>query len=256
MEVYEFPVTEQELKTTDGLSVPNKAIVRTDTNRVLGVLGKDYRLVRHKDVLNDMEKAIPTEMTNRKITLCKSGAVMFAKYETPLIKAVEVRKGDIVKFGIEVFNSYDGTLPIGFMFVAMRLVCTNGMTIPKSIARICVRHIGNIDLINAKREFNNRLPLYMKTSDRWQEWAETTPSDSNVDDFFNQTMGKRTKDIFETEYKATSDKSLWGLFNVLTYHNTHNIRMKKNNTENKRLSQVNFERSVLDKFYDFDWKKD
>jgi len=254
LKAVDFPVEEKELQTINGLSVPNKAIIRTDTNDVLGVMGEDYKLIHHKDVIKKVEKDIPTELTDRKITLCKNGAVMFAKYETPRIRAVEVRKGDIVKFGIEVFNSYDGTFPVGFMFAAIRLVCTNGMTIPKSIARISVRHTANVELDNISDEFNRRVPLYMKTANRWREWTEIIPTSERVDAFFKKTLGDRLKKFFEEEYQVASDKTLWGLYNIFTYYNTHNIKTRKNNEQNKRITQFGFEKRLLNEFYDFDWR--
>ena len=253
LNVVDFPVVERKLQTLEGLSVPNKAIVRTDTNDVLGVMGEDYKIVHHKEVIEKVEKDIPTELTERKITLCKNGAVMFAKYLTPRIRAIEVRKGDIVKFGIEVFNSYDGTFPVGFMFVAMRVICTNGMTIPKSVARISVKHTANVRLDNVGNEFNKRIPLYMKTADRWREWSETTPKPERVDSFLKKTLGDRLKKFFEEEYQVASDKTLWGLYNIFTYYNTHNIKTKKNNEQNKRIAQFGFEKRLLNEFYNFNW---
>lgn len=250
-----FPVAEKRLKTIDGLAVPNKAIVRTDKNIVLGVMGEDYQLVPHQTVIDAVEKELSEELTNRKISICRHGAVMFAKYETPNIKAVEIRKGDVVRFGVEVFNSYDGSLPVGFMFVAMRLVCTNGMTIPKSIARISVKHTSGITLDNISKEFTNRVPLYMKTADKWREWSEFTPRKNRVNDFFKKHTGDRMKKIFEEKFDASTDKTLWGLYNSLTYYCTHEIKVQKGNEQNKRLAQFNFEKGLLSEFYNFNWSE-
>jgi len=254
MDNYNFPVEERKIKTIDGLDVPRKAIVRTDTNKVLSVMGEEYALVKHSDVLDNIEKTIPTELINRKITLCKDGAILFARYETPKIETVEVKKGDIVKFGVEVFNSYDGSLPVGFVFIALRLVCTNGMTIPKSIARLSVRHTGGVKLNNVQEEFTRRLPLYFNTANRWREWADVTPSQEKTDAFLKSVMGERLRKQFGEEYQSAKDKTVWGLYNLLTYYNTHNINVRKNNTENKRLAQFNFEQRVLGNFYNYKWE--
>lgn len=255
MEKYDFPVEQREIRTIDGLDIPiKKAIVRTDTNKVLSVMGDDYTLVKHSDVLENIERTIPTELTNRKITLCRNGAILFAKYETPKIEAVEVKKGDIVKFGVEVFNSYDGSLPVGFMFTALRLVCTNGMTIPKSIARLSVRHIGGVNLGNVQEEFTKRLPLYINTSKRWREWSNITPGQEQVDTFLKGALGERLRKQFSKSYQGAEDKTVWGLYNLLTSYNTHNIKIRKSNTENKRLTQFNFEQRVLNGFYNYKWE--
>jgi len=253
MQDVNFEVVEKKLKTVDGIDVPHKAIVRADNNMVLGVMGEDYKLVKHSDVLDQIESKIPTTLQNRRINICKSGAIMFAKYETPRIQNVEVKKGDIVKFGIEIFNSYDGSLPVGFMFTALRLVCTNGMTIPKSIARICVRHTAGLELDNIKEAFANRLPLYMGTANKWREWTNITPKADRVQSFFKDRLGKRLSKQFEENYKKAEDKSLWGLYNLFTYHCTHDIKVRAKQEQNKRLAQFNFEKNVINDFYSYKW---
>jgi len=252
---YDFQVIERELKTDDGVIIPNhKAIIREDTGNVLSVMGKDYAVVRHSDVIDQFEKALPSEIQNRKVSLCKGGAVLFAKYETPKIDDIEVKKGDIVKFGIEIFNSYDGSLPVGFVFTALRLVCTNGMVIPKSIARISVRHRGNPELTNIRESFTKRIPLYLKMAQNWREWTQVTPDNNRVIDFFKTSFGKRYEKTFANLYNSSEDKTLWGLYNVLTKYCTHDIKVRKNNTENKRLTQWNFEQKTLNRFYNYNWR--
>lgn len=252
---YDFPVIEKELKTEDGTLVPNyKAIIREDNGNVLSIMGKDYSVVRHSDVIDQFEKALPSEIENRKVTICKGGAVLFASYQTPKIDDVEVKKGDIVKFGVEIFNSYDGSLPIGFVFTALRLVCTNGMVIPKSIARISVRHRGNPELTNIKENFKNRLPLYLNMAKNWREWTQVTPERVKVDGFFENTFGKRQEKTFTDLYERSEDKTLWGIYNVLTAYSTHDIKIRKTNTENKKLAQWNFEQKVISRFYNYAWR--
>ena len=252
---YDFAVAEKELKTAEGVIIPNhKAIVREDTGNILSVMGKDYALVRHSDVIDQFEKALPSEIQNRQVTLCKGGAVLFAKYQTPKIENVEVQKGDIVKFGVEVFNSYDGSLPVGFVFTALRLVCTNGMVIPKSIARISVKHRGNPELRNIKESFMKRLPLYLKMAQNWKNWTQVMPEPVNVSNFFGEAFGKRYEKTFTDLYNSNQDKTLWGIYNILTAYCTHDIKVRKNNTENKRLAQWNFEQKVINRFYNYTWR--
>lgn len=250
---YNFNVVEKNLKTEDGLRVPNKAIIREDTNRVLSVMSHEYKLIKHEEVIRDFEKALAGEISDRKITLCRDGAVFFARYLTPRVKSIEIKKGDIVRFGVEVFNSYDGSLPVGFVFTAIRLVCKNGMTIPKSIARISVRHIGNPDLTNIRDGFQKRLPLYLKSSDRWSEWSNITPTEELVDTFLKYNFGKRHQKMFGDLYKQSQDKTVWGLYNVFTRYSTHDIKVRKDNLQNKRLAQWSFDQKIIDRFYNYNW---
>lgn len=256
METYDFPIAEKKLSVVGlaGIEVPNKAIVRTDKNMVLGVMGEDYQLVPHKTVIQAFEKDLKAELTKRSVTLCKDGAVMFAKYETPRIKAVEVKKGDVVKFGIEVFNSYDGSLPVGFMFTALQLICLNGATIPRSIARISVKHTANVSLDNIEKAFTERLPLFIKTSEKWNEWAQTTPKKNRVEEFFKASTGDRLCKHFQESYEGLSDKTVWGIYSMVTHYITHEIKVRKNNEQNRRLAQLAYEKNLINDFYNFLWR--
>lgn len=249
----DFPIDIQKVQTSDGLIINQKAIVRTDTNQVLGVVGNDYEFIRHEEVLQNMEKNLPTELTCRQITMCKDGAVMFAHYETPKIKGVDIKLNDIVSFGLEVFNSYDGSMPMGFQFVAKRLVCLNGMTIPRSIAHIAVRHTSFYNLGKINTEFNRKLPLLQQSVDKWRDWSKLTPKKSRVDSFLKTHVREQLRKRFETEYATGEDKTVWRLFNILTAYNTHEIKVRTENAQNKRLSQLNFEKEVIFPFYAQNW---
>jgi len=253
MNKYDFEVVEKRLKTEEGLIAPNKAIIRTDTNKILSVMGEDYTLIKHKEVIDNFETALGDRLEKSGITLCKQGAVLFAKYTFKNERAIEVKVGDVVNFGVELFNSYDGSLPVGFVFTALQLVCSNGMIVPKTISRLAVKHIGKANIPNIREGFIKRLPMFEKTAERWKEWTTITPDMGVVNDFIKSTFGKRLREVISAKYSSSRDKSLWGLFSALTYYNTHEKKVHKGNEANKRLGQWNFEQRVLDRFYKYNW---
>jgi len=55
------------------------------------------------------------------------------------------------------------------------------------------------------------------------------------------------------DYASQGDKSVWGLYNVLAHYSTHAIKQHKNNTENKRITQFQFEKKAFTSFYFVDW---
>jgi hypothetical protein len=249
----DFPVAEKMLVTTDGTEVPShKVIVRTDTNTPLGVVGKDYALVKHSNVLRAMETKIPTELRLRSLTLCKNGAIMFAKYETPRIQPLEVKVGDLVKFGLEVFNGYDGTMKIGFAFFGERLSCMNGATVPRTISSIMQKHTGEIDHNDIAERFEERMPIFSSTVQKWQEWAQLEPSGDRVAAFFNDHLGKRLGTEMAEQYQTEQDKTVWGIFNMITHYRTHSIRVR--DVQNKRLAQMKFDSLIIDAFYKHSWR--
>lgn len=248
----DFPVVEKTLVTPEGVSVPShKVILREDNNQILGVVGKDFKLIKHADVLRSIESKIPTQLELTSIDLCKNGAVMFAKYRTPRLEDIEVKVGDIVRFGLEIFNGYDGTTTVGFLLCGDRLACTNGMVVPRTISSVMRKHTGELNLNSVEDKFNERMPLFTRAVSKWREWATMTPSSTSVSRFFQDHLGKRLGDDMAAEYITNEDKTVWGLFNMLTSYRTHSIRVR--DVQNKRLAQMKFDTLILDAFYEHQW---
>ena len=249
----DFEVQEKRLQTAEGVLAPAKGILRVDNQDVLGVVGLDYKLVPHKDVLEGIEKNIPTQLQNRRITVCRGGAIMFSQYDTPQIADECIQDGDIVQFGLEAFNSYDGSLQVGFMLRARRLKNNANLFIPKSIASIAMKHSSKLNIGTIKDAFLKRMPLFMQTASKWKEWTKIIPSEQKIKDFLEKTVGERLVKSLMLDYLASPDKSVWGLYNVLAQYSTHAIKVHKNNEENKRVTQFLFEKKAFTSFYFVDW---
>jgi hypothetical protein len=250
----DFPVEEKRLQTAEGVLAPAKGILRTDNNNVLGVVGLDYKLVLHKAVVEGIEKYVPTQLDNRRLTVCRGGAIMFSYYSTPQIAEEQIREGDIVSFGLEAFNSYDGSLQVGFMLRARRIKNNANLYIPKSIANISMKHTGLLNIGEIKEAFLKRMPLFMQTARKWKEWTQITPGVEKVKEFLEKVVGERLMKEILFDYEAQSDKSVWGLYNVLSQYATHEIKVRKSNEENKRVTQFNFEKKVFTQFYFVEWE--
>lgn len=248
-----FPVEKVQLQTTNGIVIPGKvAIQRTDTGDILGISSKGYSLVKHEDVIGSVNEALKDEMELDNITVCRKGAIMFAQYKFKnIIKPETVKKGDIVDFGLEVFNSYDGTMEVGFALTALRLVCTNGMIIPKSIARLAVKHTRRADITGIRDKVLERLPRFREATSVWRRWSSTGITNDIAVKFISDLFGKRNSKVIEEIYKVEreKDQTVWGLFNALTKYNTHHIKMRKNTQENKRIRQWAFENTIVNRFY-------
>jgi len=249
----DFPVEEKRLQTAEGILAPAKGILRTDTNKVLGVVGLDYKMVLHKAVIEGIEKNVPSRLQNRRITVCRDGAIMFSYYNTPDIADECIQDGDIVQFGLEAFNSYNGELQVGFMLRARRLKNNSSLFIPKSIANISMKHSGRMDIESIKSAFLKRMPLFMQTASKWKEWTKITPPEFKVKEFLEKAVGERLQKDLMFDYQASPDKSVWGLYNVLAHYSTHAIKTHKSNEENKRVTQFNFEKKIFTNFYFVDW---
>lgn len=266
---YDFPVELQPIKTSTGISIPNKrAVVRIDTKTALGVVGTDYQILKNKDVLSQIEESLPVALSTRKINICKGGTYMFARYLSPKIQSVEVAKGDIVQFGVEIFNSYNGKTALGMRMLAFRLVCTNGMTTPRSISTIQVRHTANANLIDARKEFEQKVELFYKYADSWKKWTHEQPKESQIKKFLDERISqKTTKEIILNKYAIDKDQSLWGFFNAVTWYGTHVLKPRLAKDLNDKVTsmsgvhgdaariQFRYSRQVVEPFYEYQWGK-
>lgn len=222
--------------TSDGLDVPQRmAVVNTNSNKVIGIVSPRYKIIHNIELLN----VITPTLTDLKISeldpqirTTKGGAVTFFKFLGDKVTE-EIQKGDVVRFGIEFFNSYDGSMPVGFHIIAERLVCTNGLVVPKSITEIHIRHIGDADVKTIRNRVSEYFPKTISAINLWKEWSETRPREYQLDSFLRKVTGERLRLDFMNRYKnLPKDKqNLWEFYNILTYHISHQIKTRKEDTK-------------------------
>lgn len=264
--VYDFPVAIQPIYTQKQTQCPNhRAVVRTDTGRVLGVVGSKYNLVKNTDLLNQLEESLPVAVGNRQINLADNGAIMFVNYTSPKIDNVEVRKGDIVRFGIQVFNSYNGKLAVGMRLQAYRLACENGMTVPRSVSTLHIRHVHGVTshITGARETFNKRVEEFVKYKNVWKKWGTIKAEPVLVEKFSKQYLGAKSREVVRNKYEADQDDTVWGFFNAVTWFGTHVLRTKtyseavpvEERLENLTFKQFAYDRTVTERFYRFKWSQ-
>lgn len=248
---YNFPVKLMQLKTDTGLKTTSFGVVRTDTKKVIGVVGSNYRYIPHKKVIDKIENSLPISVASKKIEIAKGGAVMIARYDTLKIEPAVIRKNDVINFRVEIVNSYDGTYPVLMRLAAMRVVCENGMIIPKSLVSLSFKHTSGADILNARKLFNEKLVLFTKAQDIWKKWSETVAKKAKIDEFFKRNLSYKAEDQIMSKFVADKDDSVWGLYNALTYYITHKLDSRiKSDLPVKRFRMRHYEEEA---FYRFNW---
>ncbi len=228
---HDFPVELSKIATLPGSEVKGKrAVVRTDTGDVLGIVSDKYQIVKHSEVIGSFRKLLKGINYSEKIKMMNNGAHMFAQFKIDDTK-IEVQKGDIVSLQFVVKNSYDGTNSLQIMLGAFRLVCSNGMTIGKTLVGYSKRHIGQemgIDsdaLANSLKDmtsqFKNALPAI-------QKMTKSNMKGELIDHFLTSAikLPGYLLDEAMSEYKRAGDMTIWGYYNSLTYAITHKMRLE------------------------------
>jgi len=235
-----------------------KAVVRTDTGAVLGIVGNNYKPIPHLNVVEQFNKMDMLELTQ--VDSCREGAIMFAHYnikQNGIVKKEDVQVGDAITFGLRAFNSFNSVFGIGFEIVANRLVCKNGLVVPKAMARLSLKHFQTTD-IKQFREIIVEKSMSMEQALKiWREWIKIIPTEQTIQNFFEYAeIGKRlTKQLYDDCVNESKKMGVWGAYNRLTRYTTHELRVR--NEDNRTLSQRSKEQTLLQKFYDFgdNWRR-
>lgn len=154
-DVFDFPVVREPVVVGGGVDMKHDALFRGDNGNPLGIVGRNYKLVKHERANMIAETVLASRGIDYEIghTSVAGGGKRFLRefrltgYAfTPAsasgVKNTAVDGGSQDEYvpSLLVRNSYDRTSHVEFSFGAYRLVCSNGMIIGETIRRIKVRH--------------------------------------------------------------------------------------------------------------------
>jgi len=252
-DVVEKPVVVGELKR--GIRVPNKkAIVRTDTEKLLAIVSKRYQVVTHKDVVTQFETALDaagSSFQRRAVAtyLPYNGAKMFRKYTfEDTAREVVPGVGDIVKLTLELANSYDGTLMVGFQLGGYRLKCENGLMAPEKLQEIMRKHYSGFKLEALVENIQSALPIFDKSVNMWKEWRNVPVHEEKALELLAPaSIGKKNLKLIVEQFKE-EEQNMWGLFQAATWIVSHNIK-SAHNADNSRVKQIGLERVLAEKVF-------
>jgi len=235
-----FPVEAQPIFDRFGNEIDgNMAVVRTDTNKVLGVHGSRYNLVPHDDVVNAMLDAIKKADVSQDYTVDVKVIDEGRKVRGEILfndLVAEPVKDDLIKFRLSLFSSYDGSWPVAQAADALRLWCTNGCVTPEHAAHSRFKHTNNINVVAAAEKVAKALEWFMKAPEQWKAWREHKVARDAVEDLFKRTLAKMPG---KTSVQKVNNKQLeflmsqydkevhelgqnkWAVYNTATYWSSH-----------------------------------
>ena len=154
------------LYARDGMTSQGKSVRIADESaqtgwEEIGVVSSNYLLVHNAKVKNVVdqiaERSGITEWSPRKSFF--DGRRFVYAITSDNISA-EVAPGDVVRFGLIAYNSYDGSRALSVGAYAEHLICGNGMTSETHFTRFSFRHHrGNINWDEeTTRAFNTIMP--------------------------------------------------------------------------------------------------
>jgi hypothetical protein len=140
------------LFSRDGMQSQGKSVRIADEEAKtgwseIGLVSQNYLLVHNskvKSVVDEIaERTLITDWKQRKLFFDGRRFVYALSTDT---LSQEVAVGDVVRFGLIAYNSYDGSRALSVGTYAEHLVCSNGMTSESFFSRFTFRHHqGNIN---------------------------------------------------------------------------------------------------------------
>ena len=237
---YDFPVSLQKTFTAEGREVPrSRAVVRGDTNEPIAVVSTSYRLIPHKDIMEQADKYVKTigePKANFYIT--GNGAKVVGEF-TFMDKTLAVRKNELVGLRMYIDNNYNATGSMKVRIGGLCMWCMNGAVSHRDVFQLNVPHIGNHEITfpHPDQVFES----FQNTIQSFKQLAEIPLSRERQIELTNTAAHHKivpTKAF--TGLNSGEDKieeSAWGLYNHFTYYITH--KENSRSTAHGRITRLN-----------------
>jgi len=256
-----YQVEMRPLTTTDGLAVPQRqAVVRTDSEQVLGVVGNSYQPVQNFECFGFLD-AVVAEGSLKYPT---AGALGQGERIWMLAKLpAEIRlkdSEDVTEKYLLLHNSHDGTSALRVFFTPIRVVCAN--TLAMAERRNCrdgvsVAHKGDLTskIAEAQEILGFARQFYDDAEEKINRLANYYPTRKQLDDYFRSlypdsdaTENKRASNIrqdllrlFEAgrgqEIPATR-RTAWSAFNAVTEFVDHHRQTRGQSTRDRSSARL------------------
>ena len=173
-----------------------KAIVRTDTNEVLGVHSGKYNMVKHNDIVeNIMEGVALADISkdyDRSIRVYENGSKLKGSFVFNDLVQKDPEVNDIIRFKVDYMNSYDGMWSIMINAYGERLWCLNGCTSPEAVTREKNKHTAGFNVQASADQIKLALEVFFNDRERWDAWRATKVNNDQVQKVFEKTLAKPT----------------------------------------------------------------
>ena len=211
-----YRVDLEPLYTGDGTPVPNrKAVVRADSNEVLGVVGNSYVPVQNRQAFAFLDSVV----ADAQLEYHTAGALGKGERVWMLAKLpgyIRVKNSeDITEKFLLLSNAHDGTAALRVFFTPVRVVCANTLAVanrPGDGKGISILHKG--DLTAKVREAQTALGLAARFYDDVQIKADHLagyyPTKREIAKYFRELIPNPT-DASRTRARNIRHR-LWELF--------------------------------------------
>ncbi|MCP4705277.1 MAG: DUF932 domain-containing protein [candidate division Zixibacteria bacterium] len=246
----------QPLITGAGISVEShKAIVRDDSNSIIGIVGKGYEPIQNSHAFSFMDTIC--EKFGAQYEYCYSidnGSKMIM--QAKMTEKFEVRPGDVIQQYITGINSFNGTTPLRAYFTPIRMFCDNQCraSLRAATEAVSIRHTKNAlsYVEEAFRVFGMGVEYFEAFQEQAQHLAQKAVDGKMVDKFLRECMGEPDSTRRQNQFdevtalfehgKGNNGSSAWDLYNGITEYVDHH---RGKNADSRLASAMTGQGSTL-----------
>ena len=254
-----YHVNLRPIETDEGIPVPQrKAVIRTDSNQVLGVVGNSYQPVQNQQCFGFLDSVVQ----DGRLRYHTAGALgkgekvwMLAKLDGEIrIKDSE----DVTDKFLLLSNSHDGSSALRVFFTPIRVVCANTLGMAERRSRgqgVSIIHKGDLNakVGEAQEILGFAKRFYDDLGDRINRLASHYPSRRQLEIFFEtlypdqpESKTKRAENIRTELFRLfehgrgqdipATKLTTWAAFNAVTEFVDHH-RSTRGRTDQERQSR-------------------
>ena len=237
---YDFDVQWEPMLRPNGEIHPRRrALVRTDTQEVLGDHGLGYQILKNADLVEATLDAVEASGVSKdwsyEIETLENGAKMRGTIVFNDLH-VEPAKGDFIQLQGQFVNSYDGEWAYQQSTDAKRLACLNGMVTEHSVSKSFRKHTSNIDVKASAAKIKLGVEHFFDNREVWQSYTSRKENMEQAEAFIrshvaqrwtytgkqktNETQVEKLMQIANTEARNLGPTK-WAFYNCLTYWSSH-----------------------------------
>jgi phage/plasmid-like protein (TIGR03299 family) len=202
-------VDNNENEINSKIKVPDfYATVRTDTNQVLGVVGKDYELVQNEDAFSFFDSIVGGDgILYETAGALGNGERIFITAKLP--DYIKVGNDDLIEKYLFLTTSHDGYGSISAAFTPIRIVCNNTLTaaLNNCANSIKIRHTHNVkerlEQAHKLMGISNQLSEHLGTI--FNRWAKIQITDVKVKRLIQLAMVPN-KEVFNNIQRGKEDE--------------------------------------------------
>lgn len=230
---YTFPVEERSIAVPNGdsdvinmddrtsfLSSDYKALVRADTNEVVSIVRRTYKMIPNSELIDSLMGQLDDLDTPSQINELHSFSNNQRMRLMITFPEMTVKDGESeIAMALYLHNSYDQSEAIRMAFGAFRFICTNGMVLGMILGRFYSKHTAGLKMGDVQQSLSvahENLPLIQSRINELQEARVTEDLEKRVE----KQVGKR----LTTSVARYMTGSQWDLYNALTDIISHQIQ--------------------------------